>query len=41
MSDLFEPIIDLESEFIQEGRKEGLADGIQLGILEGYTFGKI
>jgi hypothetical protein len=39
MSELFDPIIELESKFIEEGRKEGIADGIQLGISEGLSLG--
>jgi hypothetical protein len=39
MADLFDPIIELEDNFIQEGRKEGIADGIRLGTSEGFTLG--
>jgi len=38
-SDLFDEILGLEEQFYEVGYKQGLADGVRAGKIEGRTFG--
>lgn len=37
--DLFDPLLDVENQFSQQGRTEGRSDGQAQGYDEGFSFG--